>query len=238
MKKWILVVHTRCTDPSQEKDFNDWYDNVDVPDVLSIPGYIKAARYEGVKMAEYPEDSLKESDPKFLALYHIEIEDINQAIQDLREVSKRMDEEGRGSPLLIVEEAASYHEIMPPYEKALAKQKPEIEKPSWLYVVQGVCADPSREKEFNDWYNSLHVPDIMEAPGFLRATRYELATVLRHDKARGEMPKFLAIYEIGTNDIEKTIGNMYAICKKLRPQSLSPLFKESGSTVYRKIFPH
>ena len=28
MDRWLIVVQTNCTDPSKEKEFNEWYDNV------------------------------------------------------------------------------------------------------------------------------------------------------------------------------------------------------------------
>jgi hypothetical protein len=66
----------------------------------------------------------------------------------------------------------------------------------WLLVVGTNCSDPAREKEFNDWYNSTHLSDVLETPGFTGATRYENTA-----PEEGEA-KFLALYEIETDDIE------------------------------------
>jgi len=43
----------------------------------------------------------------------------------------------------------------------------------WLFTVENNCRDTAREKELNDWYDTIHLPDILETPGFVRATRYE-----------------------------------------------------------------
>jgi len=43
----------------------------------------------------------------------------------------------------------------------------------YILVVESNCADPAREAEFNEWYDKTHLPDILETPGFVRATRYE-----------------------------------------------------------------
>jgi len=43
----------------------------------------------------------------------------------------------------------------------------------WVYLVYTNCLDPSREKEYHEWYNQVHLPDVLETPGFKRATRYE-----------------------------------------------------------------
>ena len=39
MERWLLALETNCTDPAREKEFNHWYDNVHLPDVLATPGY-------------------------------------------------------------------------------------------------------------------------------------------------------------------------------------------------------
>jgi hypothetical protein len=61
--------------------------------------------------------------------------------------------------------------------------------------VETDCSDPSQEK---DWYNNVHVPDILETPGFVSAIRYENTNPA---SGRG---KFLALYQIETKNIEKT----------------------------------
>ncbi len=67
----------------------------------------------------------------------------------------------------------------------------------WLLVVESNCADAAREAEFNEWYDKTHLPDVLETPGFIRATRYE-----NTEPAEGKA-KFLAAYEIETNDIDR-----------------------------------
>ncbi len=66
----------------------------------------------------------------------------------------------------------------------------------WLLVVGTNCADAAREAEFREWYDKTHFPDVLETPGFVRATRYE-----NIKPSEGEA-KFLATYEIETDDID------------------------------------
>ncbi|MBI2907712.1 MAG: hypothetical protein HYX92_08670 [Chloroflexi bacterium] len=70
--------------------------------------------------------------------------------------------------------------------------------PRWYYMVQTVCTDPAKEKEFNDWYDNVHIPDLLEAEGFLRATRYE------NDATVPAQSRYLAIYEVESDDIART----------------------------------
>ena len=83
----------------------------------------------------------------------------------------------------------------------------------WLYIVRTNCKDPDREPEFNDWYNKIHIPDILAStPAFTRATRYESHGMF-------ETPsKYLAIYEIESNDIEQTMMAHRENVDRLRAQ--------------------
>ena len=69
----------------------------------------------------------------------------------------------------------------------------------WLLIVESNCRDEMRESEFNSWYDTIHIPDILnDSPGFKTATRY---VIKDPNKQRA---KHLAIYEIETEDMNKT----------------------------------
>ena len=69
----------------------------------------------------------------------------------------------------------------------------------YLLVVETNSSDPAREAEFNEWYDKTHLPDVLETPGFTRATRYEII-----DPSDGKA-KFLATYEIEADDIDEAM---------------------------------
>ena len=70
----------------------------------------------------------------------------------------------------------------------------------WINMTETTCIDPAREQEFNDWFDNIHLPDVLKTPGYVSAKRF----VIKESKmGRG---KYLAIYEIETNDIEKTLA--------------------------------
>jgi len=75
------------------------------------------------------------------------------------------------------------------------------------------CADPAREKEFNEWYDNTHVPDVLETPGFLNCTRYELIG----DPGPGQ-GKFLAAYEVESDDLPSTMAGLQQRVAQLAAQ--------------------
>ena len=69
----------------------------------------------------------------------------------------------------------------------------------WINIVETNCTDGSREEEFNDCYDNIHLPDVLETPDFVAATRYVIG------EPRDGRGKYVAVYEIETDDIEKTL---------------------------------
>ena len=37
----------------------------------------------------------------------------------------------------------------------------------YLFFAFSECKDPGREDEYNEWYNTYHVPDMLEIPGMI-----------------------------------------------------------------------
>ena len=44
MAKYILEVRTNCSDPEKEAEYNDWYNNIHLPDVLETPEVLLTER--------------------------------------------------------------------------------------------------------------------------------------------------------------------------------------------------
>ena len=100
----------------------------------------------------------------------------------------------------------------------------------WVYLVDTNCLEPSREKEYHEWYNQVHLPDVLETPGFKRATRYE-----NSEPAEGQ-GKFLAVYEVETEDIAQTMATHQANVAKKREQGrMSELASVVSRALYRQI---
>jgi hypothetical protein len=60
----------------------------------------------------------------------------------------------------------------------------------WLMVVD-LDLQPEIEEEWNRWYDEIHQPEIVECPGFERATRY-----IAPDSDPDGRRRHLTIYEL------------------------------------------
>jgi hypothetical protein len=100
----------------------------------------------------------------------------------------------------------------------------------WIYAVHTNCLEPAREKEFNEWYDNVHLPDILETPGFTRATRYEIGK-----PAEGHA-RYLALYELETDDIDRTMAVLQEnIAKKREQGRMTELISVVSRALHRKI---
>ncbi|MFC1947442.1 DUF4286 family protein [Chloroflexota bacterium] len=101
----------------------------------------------------------------------------------------------------------------------------------YILEVRTNCKDPEKEAEYNDWYNNIHLPDVLETHGVVRATRYE-ATDPTEDEA-----KFIAIYEIETDDID-TFMNVLSenVQKKREAGRMNDLLVRTHRGVYKQTY--
>ena len=54
---------------------------------------------------------------------------------------------------------------------------------------------PGREAEFNDWYDNVHLGELLDIPGIVGATRYKSSTSGTDEPDQPPHP-YLAIYEV------------------------------------------
>jgi len=98
---------------------------------------------------------------------------------------------------------------------------------NWLLAVESDCNDPAREDEFKEWYEKTHFADILETPGFSKATLYELT-----QPADGK-GKYIALYEIEAEDIDAVMATHQENMKNKREAGR---FTDLASIVSRGIY--
>lgn len=102
----LLVVGSNCKAPERVKEFNDWYTNVHLPDILATGLFHTGYRYQNI-------------DPqpgqfRYLALYETDLSDPLRATEELLAFRPRWDAQGRRSPDLEVTYRGVFRPIWPP----------------------------------------------------------------------------------------------------------------------------
>jgi hypothetical protein len=72
-----------------------------------------------------------------------------------------------------------------------------------VFVVQSSALDAAHESAFDEWYHSVHIPEILDVPGFIGARRFRIVD------GDAEAHPFLTIYEIEGDDVRAPLREMY-----------------------------
>jgi hypothetical protein len=67
--KGILVVQSGPADPSRRDEYNDWYTNIHIPDMLAGPGFVSARRYRRLDQTD-----------NYLAIYELAADDLTEPL--------------------------------------------------------------------------------------------------------------------------------------------------------------
>jgi len=78
MARHVLLVMTNCAE-GEDAEFNRWYDEVHLPEVLSVPGFVGATRYriDDVQMPWEPPGT-----HRYLAIYEIDADEPQAALDE------------------------------------------------------------------------------------------------------------------------------------------------------------
>lgn len=69
--------------------------------------------------------------------------------------------------------------------------------PKGVFVVLTTAATPEQDDAFNEWYDNVHLPEVVEVPGITSARRFKIADAQTTDDAGlGSDDVYLAIYEL------------------------------------------
>ena len=200
MDKWVCLVESN-PEPAREAAYNDWCERVHISDVLGTPGFVAAQRYQSKEM--------RDGRGKYLVIYEIESDDIQKTMALRAERLSRERREGRALDPVIgfdLWRDVLWKQI---FQARTKHRWPSAQK--WVNFVEQF-SDPARQDEYHDWYNNIHIPDILETPDFHSAKRYYREGVR---DGRGE---YLAIYDIESDDIERTMK--IRLEKRLEEQKL------------------
>ena len=152
----IFMVYVDIDD-QHAQEFNEWYNKEHLPELLSVPGILSAARYEAIK-----------GGPKYLAVYELE----NVAVLQTPEFKNR--------PRTPWGEKVSPTVIGKNLTRVVGEQiYPEsVEMPDrgMAPVLQiGRMSVPAEvDAEWNAWYSGEYVPGYRKVPGVIYARRYRV----------------------------------------------------------------
>ena len=173
-KKGTGLLMVWCDVPAdKEGEFNRWYNEEHLPERLAIPGFLSAGRYEAVK-----------GGPKHLAYYELESAEVLKSAAYRKVAENPTPWTQRAGPAAVATTFIRnvYTMIHP---RALT---PAIADSGMAPALQiGRMDVPAAvDREWNDWYNTVYVPNYEKVPGVIRG---------RRSRAVEGSPTYLTLYE-------------------------------------------
>ena len=201
-----------------EDDFHKWYNEEHIPELLAIPGFLSAARYEAVQ-----------GGPRYLAAYELASPEVRDSVEYKEYASRpsewtqRINLQQRATRFIV----NNYRQIWPEVSgKVVERELPPVLQIGRMSIPE------DQEAEWNNFYNTVYAPEFVMCAGCISARRFELYT--------GDGPKYSVVYEVESleareTDEWKTIGdraggNLPDLYPRMR-------HAEGSAGVYKKIFP-
>jgi len=201
--------------PGEEADFDDWYSSEHIPARMALPGFASASRYQAV-----------EGTPDHLACYFLDDLGVLQTPAYRRLKSHPSP---RTAHMLGTVTGFTRYTCVEISDTAGGSAPPERE-PGVMMAVAFSVPDEDAE-DFDAWYDSEHVPLLMEADGWLRVRRYR--TLPGYD---GPPWTHLALHELADLSAldapERARARGTAWRARLAER---PWFERSGRWLYRPI---
>ena len=109
---------------------------------------------------------------------------------------------------------------------ALAAATPET---YYFFVFSNPVA--GQDARYNKWYNEQHQLDVVSIPGFVTAQRFVMNELPLYRRADLELPKYLVVYKIVTDDLE---GVFKEVSRRLQTgeTKMDPSFDRTTSVSY------
>jgi hypothetical protein len=181
-----LLMIQADVDPAQAAEWNRWYADKHLPDLLRVPGIRTARRFE--RAPGYDGNGVAGELQHYLAVYDLdsvqvlESDGFRAAHQPPTwgELDQRMLDQFRNFNRSVMECIGEWTNAGADPAQAGGLQ------------VTALVPEPAYEEEYNAWYDEEHVPGIMPVPGVLRARRFRAV--------EGE-PRYLALYDLSSPEV-------------------------------------
>ncbi len=177
MAKGILIAAMDFSDVAED-EFHDWYDTEHIPERLAVPGFLNAERWIGIAN---PKQSVALYDLDNVGVLHsppyMAVGGANGSPW-----TKRVT--GRTKSIMRLEgEQLRPGDALAPVGQAAA------------LLLIGMNVVPEHEAEFQEWYNTEHLPALGAVPGVLCARRY---------RGTGATQHYVALYHFANPDVPKS----------------------------------
>ena len=216
-KGTALLIVFADVDTEYDAEFNAWYNEEHIPERLSAPGFLDAARYQATK-----------GGPRYLAVYELESAAAMQTAEYRRQSQNPTEWTKRVSPTVIGRGTVRnvYTQMSP------AESDPDTLGRGMAPALQIGRMDvpPEIEAKYNDYYDNQRTPRNLTVPGCLFVRRY-------HAVEGG--PNYLTMYEFEHEKVPETLAWEEHRSRDTMHDYIGGSYGHAPGSpgVYRRIFP-
>ena len=201
-----------------EEDFNRWYNEEHLGELMAVSGVLNAARYVALS-----------GSPKYLAAYELknpEVRDTpeyNEHLIKPTEWSQRVNLSSRATRII----QNNYRQTFP---LEVSRQVAESDMAPVLQIGR-MSIPEDQEDEFNNFYNTVYAPNYEKVPGCIRFRRYALY--------KGHGPQYSVVYEFEHEKVSQSPEWLAARQKSggALGDTFPKMSHDEGSPgVYKKLF--
>jgi hypothetical protein len=202
-----LVMILADVPAEHEAEYHRWYDTAHIPARLRLPGFLAAARYQ-----------VTEGAARFLTLYEL----ADTGALRTPEMKAVMDQPTEWDTSMSAVTQVRSQGVFKRFGALGATSGPHAD---WIMTV-GLAVAPEVEAEFNRWYDEEHLPQLALVPGVAGARRYR--------RSFGDLPHYLAIYELNAPEV-RTGPAWAAAAYTDWTRRLQPHFQDRRINVGRRL---
>jgi|GEM_PF-2912200 len=236
MGNWFYMVKTKSTDPARDDDFNAWYNDIDIPDVLEVPSFIRARRAKAEAPEKYKNLIPAAKEGNYVALYDIRSDDIDKSIVDLYVAARRMTARGRITDLLKVTEASYYKRL--PYQFSNTQTKP-ADAETYFLIHKILCCKEEKDRQVViEWYRQTFGPKLAGVNDVTKVNLLDLYRVMEVEAmVPKELPHLLVIIEMNTANPESVLDDLHQVYDQETKKFPQPnlIAKGDDTAVYRQM---
>jgi hypothetical protein len=104
MGKWIFAVRSNCIDEERDDEFVKNYNQYCLPNFISLPDCVRASLFVNPELSSFESG-------KYIAMYEIETDDIDQTMKEVGENITKWKKEGRFNLLVAPVSFALYKHV-------------------------------------------------------------------------------------------------------------------------------
>jgi hypothetical protein len=196
-KNRLVAVFSRCNNPERHDEWNDWYDDVHLPEVVTSDTADVVTRWQ---LTVPPVQDMPSVGFSHVALYEFRGDregaesEIDRRVDNLFEISERIETNGQSHP---------NHAVIDVH--VLSSWGRYADKPDPSKALRGhimayvICNDRSRELEWDQWNDDVHMPDMMASQAFLAVSRWRRWEPTRYGA------NYLTLYDVGDIGLDEAV---------------------------------